>query len=107
MRNLMNQLRGCVVIAGASTLLACASVQTTEEFAVSRGYHLTDIDGITYFCPDKPSEVQGNKIDERGPTDEAICVTRREILELQYREANPPDRPLTTYGATAAVAGQR
>jgi hypothetical protein len=77
----LKQMTGFVVIVGASMLLGCASVQTTEQFAGSLGLQRTEVKSGEYFCQ---LEAPGT------PPSGRICLTRTQLLYAMYWNAFAP-----------------
>jgi hypothetical protein len=94
MRSRLQQMTGFVVIVGASMLLGCASVQTTEQFAASHGFQRTEAKGREYFC---------HQLEALGtPPSDTFCLTRTQLLYGMYWNGFPGsfDSPPTAPSAS-------
>lgn len=102
MCTLIKQARNLSVLVGASALLGCASIQTTDEYAISHGYQPTQIKSQNYFCRPKQPEVPGEPHTDlpQSPLG-ATCFTRFQMIQIRYSGSPPPPdfefgRPNTT-----------
>jgi hypothetical protein len=98
----IKQVRILSILVGASALLGCASIQTTDEYAVSHGYQPTQIKGKDYFCRLEQPEVPGApQSDSPQRPSRAPCFTRFQMIQIRYAGSPPPPdfefgRPNTT-----------
>ena len=103
MCTLIKQVRNLCILVGASALLGCASVPTTDAYAISHGYQPTQLKGREYFCrlaqPAVPGEAHTD-LPQRLLVS-APCFTRGQMIQIRYSGSPPaPDfefgRPNTT-----------
>jgi hypothetical protein len=85
----IKQVTNLSILVGASALLGCASVPTTDEYAISHGYQPTQVKGRQYFCrleqPAVPGEPHTLLVKEP-------CFTRVQIIQIRYAGSPPvPD----------------
>jgi|SwirhisoilCB1_FD_contig_31_19677114_length_956_multi_6_in_0_out_0_2 hypothetical protein len=66
-----------IALPGAATLVGCASVQTTQQYATAHGWRLLDTRGAQYFCRREQPEVSGS------PGTGVRCITRPQLLALK------------------------
>lgn len=71
----INQLRNLSILAVASALLGCASVPTTNEYALAHGWLPTQIKGREYFC-------SGENVVPGVPRTD--CLTRTQVIGMRY-----------------------
>ena len=79
MRSRMKQITGLIILAGASALGGCASVQTPHEYAYANGYRPIEIQGTEYFCRREQPAVPGS------PLVGVKCLTAAQFRDLVAR----------------------
>lgn len=90
----IKQITNLSILVGASALLGCVSVQTTDEYAISHGYQPIQDKGKEYFCrleqpvvPGEPHMDLPQRLLVRVP-----CFTREGIIQIRYAGTSPaPD----------------
>jgi hypothetical protein len=85
MRNRLSRITRVLTLVGVAALAGCASVQTTDQYAASKGYVAVHAQGRKFFC----------RADQTAPaarnSSAARCVTRAQVLEAMYAGSPPND----------------
>jgi hypothetical protein len=90
MLNRVKQFRRLIILAGATALVGCASVQTTDEWAASDGYRRLDIQGKAYYCGGQA----------------ANCLRVAQLRQYRFVSEGPGlDMPASAWEAPTSVAG--
>jgi len=86
-------VRSISILVAASALLGCASIQTTDEYAIAHGYQPTQIKGREYFCHlERPPVLGEPQTDSPQLPRRAPCFTRFQMIQARYAGSPPaPD----------------
>ncbi len=71
----IGQLTNLSILVCAAALFGCASVPTTDQYAIAHGWLPTQIKGREYFC-------SGENVVPGVPRTD--CLTRAQVLQVRY-----------------------
>jgi hypothetical protein len=85
MRNRIKQTAGLVILAGAAALAGCATqVPSTSEWAISKGFQPTELQGKEYFCRQQPAVTGSN-------AGKVTCFTRDQLMAARWSGPAPAE----------------
>ena len=99
MRNRIQQVSILMILAGAAVLVGCASAQTTQEYAASRGLLRVKLEGRQYYCLPEQTEVTNSDPSKIR----WFCLTTLQVMQL--RLAGSPVAYVFSSGGAADSGG--
>ena len=80
----MRLFTNAFILAGASALVGCALIQTTEEYALSHGYRPIEIQDREYFC-------RRERVGTEARNKRAVRMRSRPVAAVRATEADASD----------------